>query len=152
MLEAKVFRYGNYTTESNRWLIFYSDEFVLGVLQQYTIVRLGGVEDDAMGKLSRVLNSGVASYTGLNDGSLEVVVLKEYVPSFVNTARRTFPHSFVDLDHDPFQLTEVDIEYCHSFDGRLEDVMKCASEKGAAFYMGLKRFGLPQDDQIGHHP
>jgi hypothetical protein len=146
MLEAKVFRYGNYTTESNRWLIFYSDEFVLGVLQQYTIVRLDGIEGDAMSELDRVLVSGVASITGLNDESLEVVVLKEYAPSLVDTVRRTFPHSFVDLNHDPFQPADVDI------DGRLEEVRKCATDEGTAFYIGLKQFELPQKDQIGHRP
>lgn len=49
-------------------LIFHSIEFILEVRRRYRIVRVNGVDDNALNELDKVLGTEVASVAGLNDG------------------------------------------------------------------------------------
>jgi hypothetical protein len=129
-------------------LILSSEEFILDVLRRYKFVRVGGIDgDNALNKLDKVLGTEVANVAGLNDGSFGVVVLAHYIPTLMDIMSQSFSGSFVDLDYNPLQPTETDINFWGFSSAKAlyaewfnEQMMACVSGEAKAFYIGVRWF------------
>jgi hypothetical protein len=121
-------------------LILSSEEFILDVIKRYRLVRVGGIKGNtALNELDKFLGTEVANVAGLNDGSFGMVVLRRYIPTLMDITSQNFPGSFVDLDYNPFQPTETDINYSGFFAEWFNQQMTgCASDEGEAFYIGMR--------------
>ena len=80
----------------------------------YTLVRLSGVKhEETLQELDENIGSisEVASITQLNDGSWEILALKSYLPTLQRKLSDMYQSFTLDLEYDPFEPTQDDVEY-----------------------------------------
>ncbi|MCJ1387867.1 hypothetical protein MMC18_000710 [Xylographa bjoerkii] len=82
--------------------------------ESYTLVRLSSVRhEERLQELDENIGGipEVASITQLNDGSWEMLVRKPYLPTLQRKLSDLYQSSILDLEYDPFEPTQGDVEY-----------------------------------------